>query len=48
MTYEEMIETRAERAISAAASKAEWLKNADVDQMEIEEQERREFEALAD
>ena len=48
MTYEEMIATRAERAVAAAARKAEWLKNADVDQMEIDEQERREFVALAD
>lgn len=48
MTYEEMIATRAERAAAAAARKAEWLKNADVDQMEIDEQERREFQALAD
>ena len=48
MTYEEMIATRAERAAAAAARQAEWLKNADVDQMEIDEQERREFAALAD
>lgn len=48
MTYEEMIATRAERAKAAAERKAEWLKNADVDQMEIDEQERRELEALAD
>lgn len=48
MTYEEMIATRPQRAEEAAKRSAEWLANADLDQLEVDAQEMAEFEALAD
>lgn len=47
MTYQEMLDTRVSRAEVAAQRKAEWLKNADIDQLENDLKELEEFESLA-
>lgn len=48
MTYDEMVATRPQRAIEAAKRNAEWLANADLDQLENDAKELAEFESLAD
>ena len=48
MTYQEMLDTRAERQLEANKRKKEWLKNSDLDQIEIDQREMEEFIALAD
>lgn len=48
MTYAEMIATRPQRAEEAAKRNAEWLANADQDQLENDLRELEEFESLAD
>lgn len=48
MTYQEILDTRAERAQAAKLRKAEWLAGADPDQLENDLAELEEFESLAD
>lgn len=48
MTYQEMIETRPARLEAAEKHKAEWLANADLDQMEIDHQELDSFQSLSE
>lgn len=48
MTYQEMLDTRAERKLAADERKEEWLKNVDLDQLEIDQGELDEFISLTD
>lgn len=47
MTYQEMLDTRADRQLAADKRKEEWLKNVDLDQLEIDQGELDDFLALA-
>lgn len=48
MTYQEMLDTRAERQLAADKRKEEWLKSVDLDQLEIDQGELGNFCSLAD
>lgn len=46
MTYQEMIETRAQRQAESDKDRSEWLKNADIEQMETDAIEAQEIQSL--
>lgn len=48
MTYQEMLDTRADRQLASDKRKEEWLKNVYIDQLEIDQGEMDDFIALSE
>lgn len=47
MTYKEILDTRQDRLLDSEKRKDEWFKNVDLDQLENDLYELKEFESLA-
>lgn len=47
MTYKEILDTRQDRLFDSEKRKDEWFKNVDLDQLENDLYELKEFESLA-